>query len=269
MINSFKVFELDKLSGQKCFQYGNDINSDLVLSFDKFKKHNKCFDHLEMSFELVLQQPDFCFRKPCDPFVCFEDNGFDLSFSSHELITGGLFASTYALDELMTCDEFNHLEPVQPSSLVSFSHELKENPEEEDQMSSPPEKLLEQLDSTEPKVILQPIPCQSQKHYNATLISYATLGELVELYQTDYLGELNQSDTYLAELDELNTQVSWTDTHLEELNELVRSSELVRPLEKIPSVNSISDEPSQSLQGSKSYPWPRPIRIAKENMLDE
>ena len=101
------------------------------------------------------------------------------------------------------------------------------------------------------------------------MISYATLGELVELYQTDYLGELNQSDTYLAELDELNTQVSWTDTHLEELNELVRSSELVRPLEKIPSVNSISDEPSQSLQGSKSYPWPRPIRIAKENMLDE
>ncbi|WZZ26626.1 hypothetical protein YC2023_010027 [Brassica napus] len=101
MINSFKVFELDKLSGQKSFQYGNDINSDLVLSFDKFKKHNKCFDHLEMLFELVLQQPDFCFRKPCDPFVCFEDNGFDLSFSSHELITGGLFASTCALDELM------------------------------------------------------------------------------------------------------------------------------------------------------------------------
>ena len=68
------------------------------------------------------------------------------------------------LEKKQTCDEFNHLEPVQPSSLVSFSHELKENPEEEDQMSSPPEKLLEQLDSTEPKVILQPIPCQSQKH---------------------------------------------------------------------------------------------------------
>ncbi|KAF2543332.1 hypothetical protein F2Q68_00030698 [Brassica cretica] len=43
-------------------------------------------------------------------------------------------------------------------------------------------------------------------------------------------------------------ELSWTDTHLDELSELVRSSELVRPPEKIQSVNFISDEPSQSLQ---------------------
>ena len=35
------------------------------------------------------------------------------------------------------------------------------------------------------------------------------MGELVEL---------NQSATYISELDELNTQVSWTDTILDELN---------------------------------------------------
>ena len=68
-----------------------------------------------------------------------------------------------------------------------------------------------------------------------------------------------------AILDEL----SWTDTHLDELSELVRSSELVRPPEKIQSVNFISDEPSQYLQGFKSCPWAKLIRKAKENMMDE
>ncbi|KAF3602317.1 hypothetical protein F2Q69_00035297 [Brassica cretica] len=47
MINSFQVFELDKLSDQKRFQNGNNIHSDLVLSFDQFLKHSKGFDHLE------------------------------------------------------------------------------------------------------------------------------------------------------------------------------------------------------------------------------
>ena len=55
--------------------------------------------------------------------------------------------------------------------------------------------------------------------------------------------ELNQSDTYLAELDGLNTQESWnyiilnepswTNTHLDELSKLVRSSELVQPPELV------------------------------------
>ena len=45
--------------------------------------------------------------------------------------------------------------------------------------------------------------------------------------------ELNQSDTYLAELDELNTQESWNDIILDELSKLVLSSELVRPPELV------------------------------------
>ena len=36
MIDYFKVFEPDKFSDKKCFKYGNDINSCLVLSFDQF-----------------------------------------------------------------------------------------------------------------------------------------------------------------------------------------------------------------------------------------
>ena len=73
--------------------------------------------------------------------------------------------SDVVLENKQICDEFNHLEPVQPSSFVSFSQELKENPAEEEQMSSSPEKLLEQSASTEPKAIPQPIPCQSQKFW--------------------------------------------------------------------------------------------------------
>ncbi|KAF3529163.1 hypothetical protein DY000_02039632 [Brassica cretica] len=100
MVNSFQVFEPHKLSNQKRFQIGNDINSNLVLSFDQFLKHSKGFDHLEKSLELGLQQPVFCARKSFDSFA-FKENGFDLSFHKHELITGDFFASTCALDELM------------------------------------------------------------------------------------------------------------------------------------------------------------------------
>uniref|UniRef100_A0A0D3A8K7 Uncharacterized protein n=1 Tax=Brassica oleracea var. oleracea TaxID=109376 RepID=A0A0D3A8K7_BRAOL len=100
MVNSFQVFEPHKLSNQKRFQIGNDINSNLVLSFDQFLKHSKGFDHLEKSLELGLQQPVFCARKSFDSFA-FKENGFDLSFHKHELITGDLFASTCALVELM------------------------------------------------------------------------------------------------------------------------------------------------------------------------
>ena len=55
MIHSFKKLEPDKLFDQKHFQNDNDIPSGLVLSFDQFLKHNKCFDHLKKLFELVLQ----------------------------------------------------------------------------------------------------------------------------------------------------------------------------------------------------------------------
>ncbi|WZZ20884.1 hypothetical protein YC2023_122271 [Brassica napus] len=63
MINFFQLFEPDKFSDQKHFQIGNDINYNLVLSFDQFLKHIKGFDHLEKSLELGLQQPVFCARK--------------------------------------------------------------------------------------------------------------------------------------------------------------------------------------------------------------
>ena len=71
MIHSIKKLEPDKLFDQKHFQDDNDIPFGLVLSLDQFLKHSKCFDHLEKSFELVLQQPGLCFRKPCDSLCLF------------------------------------------------------------------------------------------------------------------------------------------------------------------------------------------------------
>ena len=100
MINYFRVFEPDKLSDKKRFQNGNNIHSDLVLSFDQFLKHSKGFDYLEKSLELGLQQHVFCVRKSFDLLV-LKENGFDLSFYKHELITSDPFAYTCGLDELM------------------------------------------------------------------------------------------------------------------------------------------------------------------------
>ncbi|KAF2546245.1 hypothetical protein F2Q70_00020604, partial [Brassica cretica] len=65
------------------------------------------------------------------------------------------------------------------------------------------------------------------------------------------LVEINQTDTIL---DELNAQVSWTDTildelsrtdtHLDKLSKQVQSSELVQPPEKLEMDNILSDEPT-------------------------
>ncbi|KAF2601892.1 hypothetical protein F2Q70_00027222 [Brassica cretica] len=109
MIHSFKKLEPDKLFDQKHFQNDNDIPSGLVLSFDQFLEHSKGFDHLEKSFELDLQQPVFCARKSFDSFV-FKENSFSLSSYGHELFTGILLASTYALDDFMDFEEeqFNY-----------------------------------------------------------------------------------------------------------------------------------------------------------------
>ncbi|KAF3486621.1 hypothetical protein F2Q69_00054869 [Brassica cretica] len=79
MIHSVKKLEPDKLFDQKHFQNDNDIPSD------------------------------FCFRKPCDSFVCFKDTCFDLSFPSHELITDDLFSPTCAWKELMDKHVFKML----------------------------------------------------------------------------------------------------------------------------------------------------------------
>uniref|UniRef100_A0A0D3BGT1 Uncharacterized protein n=1 Tax=Brassica oleracea var. oleracea TaxID=109376 RepID=A0A0D3BGT1_BRAOL len=78
------------------------INSQDVkhFGFDKFLKHSKGFDHLEMSLEIDLQQPVFCARKSFDSFV-FKENGFNLNSYRHALVTGNLFASTCALDKFM------------------------------------------------------------------------------------------------------------------------------------------------------------------------
>ncbi|KAF3602932.1 hypothetical protein F2Q69_00034377 [Brassica cretica] len=71
--------------------------------FDKVSsndiKHSD-LDHLEKLFELDLQQLVFCSRKSFDSFV-FKENSFSLSSYGHELITGILFASSYALDDFM------------------------------------------------------------------------------------------------------------------------------------------------------------------------
>ena len=100
MIHSSEKFELDGILDQKRFQNGNDIHFGFVLSLDQFLKHSKSFDHLEKSFELDLQQSDFCVRKSFDSSV-FKENDFNLSPYRHELITGNLFASTCALDEFL------------------------------------------------------------------------------------------------------------------------------------------------------------------------
>ncbi|KAF2546431.1 hypothetical protein F2Q70_00020685 [Brassica cretica] len=100
MFNSFKVFEPDELLDQKRLQHDNGINSGFVLRFDQFLKHSKGFDYFEESFELDLQQPDFCARNSFDSFV-FKENSFNLSCYRYALITGNFFASTCALDEFM------------------------------------------------------------------------------------------------------------------------------------------------------------------------
>lgn len=64
MIHSFKKLKPYKLLDQKRFSCGSDINPGFLLSFGQFLEHNKSLDHLEKTLEVVLQQPDFCFRKP-------------------------------------------------------------------------------------------------------------------------------------------------------------------------------------------------------------
>nr|VDD35417.1 unnamed protein product [Brassica oleracea] len=76
MIHSFKKLEPDKLFDQKCVQDDNDIPFD------------------------------FCFRKPCDSFVCFKDNGFELSFPSHELITDDLNGAITCPDTILVYNTY-------------------------------------------------------------------------------------------------------------------------------------------------------------------
>ncbi|KAG5397013.1 hypothetical protein IGI04_018827 [Brassica rapa subsp. trilocularis] len=100
MINSLKIFEPDKCLDQSRFQNVNGITSGIILSFDQFLEHNKGFHLLGRPFDLDLQQTDFCAEKSLDSLVC-KGNSFDLSSSRHVLITDELFASSYALDEIL------------------------------------------------------------------------------------------------------------------------------------------------------------------------
>ncbi|WZZ21128.1 hypothetical protein YC2023_122515 [Brassica napus] len=100
MINSLKIFEPDKCLDQSRFQNVNGITSGIILSFDQFLEHNKGFHLLGRPFDLDLQQTDFCAEKSLDSLVC-KRNSFDLSSSRHVLITDELFASSYALDEIL------------------------------------------------------------------------------------------------------------------------------------------------------------------------
>ncbi|XP_048593316.1 uncharacterized protein LOC125576738 [Brassica napus] len=100
LINSLKIFEPDKCLDQSRFQNVNGITYGIILSFDQFLEHNKGFHLLGRPFDLDLQQTDFCAEKSLDSFVC-KGNSFDLSSSRHVLITDELFASSYALDEIL------------------------------------------------------------------------------------------------------------------------------------------------------------------------
>ncbi|WZY86218.1 hypothetical protein YC2023_032602 [Brassica napus] len=107
MIYSFKLFKPEKLLDQKCFQKGNGIKSEFILSFDQFLKHSKGFDRFEKSLELDLKQTDFCDRKSFDSFV-FKKNSFDLSSSKHAMITDNLIASSCALDDFLIKKMLEH-----------------------------------------------------------------------------------------------------------------------------------------------------------------
>ncbi|WZY99858.1 hypothetical protein YC2023_072187 [Brassica napus] len=100
MINSLKIFEPDKCLDQSRFQNVNGITSGIILSSDQFLEHNKGFHLLGRPFDLDLQQTEFCAEKSLDSLVC-KGNSFDLSSSRHVLITDELFASSYALDEIL------------------------------------------------------------------------------------------------------------------------------------------------------------------------
>ncbi|XP_048625404.1 uncharacterized protein LOC106422083 isoform X2 [Brassica napus] len=79
------------------------IISSVPDLFDKVSSNDikiSGLDHLEKSFELDLQQLVFCSRKSFDSFV-FKENSFSLRSYGHELITGILFASSYALEDFM------------------------------------------------------------------------------------------------------------------------------------------------------------------------
>ncbi|KAG5384329.1 hypothetical protein IGI04_035799 [Brassica rapa subsp. trilocularis] len=103
------------------------------VSTDDFLEHNKGFHLLGRPFDLDLQQTDFCAEKSLDLVVC-KGNGFDLSSSRHVLITDELFASSYALDEILiqklleqkslkTENDFRHLKfcgSVLQPDLLSF-----------------------------------------------------------------------------------------------------------------------------------------------------
>ncbi|KAG5378435.1 hypothetical protein IGI04_026277 [Brassica rapa subsp. trilocularis] len=100
MINSLKIFEPDKCLDQSRFQNVNGVTSGIILSSDQFLEHNKGFHLLGRPFDLDLQQTDFCAEKSLDSLVC-KRNSFDLSSSRHVLITDELFASSYAVDEIL------------------------------------------------------------------------------------------------------------------------------------------------------------------------
>ncbi|WZZ66351.1 hypothetical protein YC2023_077721 [Brassica napus] len=80
-----------------------DLINFLPDLFDKVSSSDiklSGLDHLEKSSELDLQQLVFCSRKSFDSFV-FKENSFSLRSYGHELITGILFASSYALEDFM------------------------------------------------------------------------------------------------------------------------------------------------------------------------
>ena len=80
---------------------------DLFYKFSYNEIKLSGLHHLENSFELDLQQLVFCSRKSFDSFV-FKENSFSLSSYGHELITGILFASSYALDDFMVSTLLEH-----------------------------------------------------------------------------------------------------------------------------------------------------------------
>ncbi|KAF2606372.1 hypothetical protein F2Q68_00044111 [Brassica cretica] len=98
--------------------------------------------------------------------------------------------------------------PARPKTeqLSSLSHETRENQTKEAAKSSPQRKPLEQVILNEPKVILQSIPCQSQKHckdhelivsaYHENVLntSISLRKQIFTWYEPKFLGPENHFD---------------------------------------------------------------------------
>ncbi|KAF2616967.1 hypothetical protein F2Q68_00038549 [Brassica cretica] len=186
MINSFKLFEPDKLSDQERFQYGNDIHYGLFLSFDQFLKHSKGFDHLKRPWHVLRSLLNNCVVLSFDNIMVY-NTFFDkhieplISDSQSELtlLSSGFEKDMHA-ETCATCSrEYDH------GILVSV-------------------------------LSVQDKQVQSQRNVRNKSIDRAYQHEIWGCIDT-YLAELDELNNQESWNDIILDEPSWTNTHLDEL----------------------------------------------------